>query len=176
MAANGRFVGPASLVSSPGPVPATGSCQTTADCLPSVYGFIVILTTLGKLMAEKAQARVMSLDQLEFTPRFEYGDQAQVAALVGAEDGSKLGVGLVRMTQAEIPWTIKYDEFVLVLEGTFTVTTESGDLTARAMEAIWLPAGTSLTYRGDKVLLLYAIHPTDWSSQDHSGEAAANSR
>lgn len=46
-------------------------------------------------MSTKSPPRVMSLDQLGFVPRFEYGDQAQVAPLCGADDGSKLGVGLL---------------------------------------------------------------------------------
>ncbi len=108
----------------------------------------------------------MSLDQLNFAPRFEYGEQAQVAPLCGADDGSKLGVGVVRLTNASIPWTIKYDEFVLVLEGTFTVKMDDQELIASANQAIWLPAGTRLTYHSDSALLLYAIHPTDWASRE----------
>jgi len=117
-------------------------------------------------MNSKALPRVMKLKDADYVPRFEYGDQAQVAQLCGADDGSKLGVGLVRISNASIPWTIKYDEFVLVLEGQFTIKTETDVLTASAMESIWLPAGTKLTYVGDNALLLYAIHPTDWASVD----------
>jgi len=117
-------------------------------------------------MNKKSPARVMSLDQLVFAPRFEYGDQAQVAQLCGADDGSKLGVGLVRLTKADIPWTIKYDEFILVMEGTFTVKLADQELEASANQAIWLPAGTKLTYQGDNALLLYAIHPTDWATRE----------
>jgi len=116
-------------------------------------------------MTDKSAARVMSLSDLDFTPRFEYGDQAQVAQLCGADDGSKLGVGLVMLSQASIPWTIKYDEFILVLEGTFAVVTDVEELTAKVMQAMWLPAGTRLTYRSDEALLLYAIHPTDWANR-----------
>ena len=113
----------------------------------------------------KSAPRVINLADVPFVPRFEYGDQAQVASLCGADDGSKLGVGLVRLQSASIPWTIKYDEFVLVLEGRFTVITDAEKLTASSMEAIWLPAGTQLTYVSEKALLLYAIHPTDWATQ-----------
>jgi len=117
-------------------------------------------------LTSKSAPRVIKLKDAEFSPRFEYGDQAQVAQLCGADDGSKLGVGIVRMSKSAIPWKIKYDEFILVLEGTITITTEDDELKASAMEAIWLPAGTSLTYISDKALLLYAIHPTDWATRD----------
>lgn len=51
-------------------------------------------------MSDKSPPRVMTLSEASFVPRFEYGDQAQVAQLCGADDGSKLGVGLVRMKNA----------------------------------------------------------------------------
>ena len=71
----------------------------------------------------KAAPRVMRFRDADFRPRFEYGDQAQAANLCGEADGSELGSGLVRLTNARIPWTIKYDEVVLVLEGALTIQT-----------------------------------------------------
>ena len=62
-------------------------------------------------------ARVVPFDQLEFRPRFEYGQMAKVAEVVGAGDGSRLGTGFARFIDAEIPWTVKYEEVILVLDG-----------------------------------------------------------
>jgi len=121
-------------------------------------------------MVSKSAPRVMKFEDAKFTPRFEYGDQAQVAQLCGAHDGSMLGVGFVRLTKSSIPWKIKYDEFILVLEGTITITTDNDELTAQAMESIWIPAGTSLTYISDQALLLYAIHPTDWATLNETSK------
>jgi ethanolamine utilization protein EutQ len=115
-------------------------------------------------MVEKSAPRLMRFTDAEFSPRFEYGDQAQVAALCGAENGTRLGAGLVRLTGASIPWTIKYDELIHVLEGAFTVETAGGTLTARARDSIWLPAGTRLTYQSEQALLFYAIYPADWAA------------
>lgn len=111
----------------------------------------------------KADPRVMRPGEMTFAPRFAYGDQAQVAVACGPGDGTELGCGYVRMSGAEIPWTIKYDEIVLVLEGSITIRTEAGDLTAGAHDSIWLPAGTELTYFSENALLFYAIHPANWA-------------
>jgi ethanolamine utilization protein EutQ len=116
---------------------------------------------------EKSAPRLMKRADASFQPRFEYGDQAQAAHLCGTEDGSKLGAGLVRLTKAQIPWTIKYDEIILVLEGTFTVRTDTDVLTAGAFDSIWLPAGTALTYEAEEALLFYAIQPADWATQSN---------
>ena len=113
----------------------------------------------------KSAPRVMKWQNAEFKPRFEYGDQAQAAHLCGDADGSELGAGLVRLTKARIPWAIRYDEIILVLEGTLKINTEDRVLIADAMDSIWLPANTKLTYEADDALLFYAIHPANWASE-----------
>ena len=68
-------------------------------------------------MTDTAPARVIPFEDLSFAPRFDYGHMAKVTEVVGAGDGSMLGTGFGRFTDAEIPWTVKYDEVRLVLEG-----------------------------------------------------------
>ena len=115
-------------------------------------------------MTSKAKARVATFLAAEFQPRFEYGHMAQAAVITGKDgDGTKLGSGFARMTDAEIPWTVKYDEVILVLEGQLTVRTSDGDLTAGPMDCIWLPDGTELTYIAENALVFYAIEPANWS-------------
>ena len=59
------------------------------------------------MSTEKSPVRVAGFDDIEFAPRFEYGEMAEVC---GADDGSELGVGWGRLRDARIPWTIRYDE------------------------------------------------------------------
>ena len=107
--------------------------------------------------------RVVRFDDLDFAPRFAYGDQAAVTEVTGAGDGTQLGTGLARFTKAEIPWTVQYDEVILVIEGELTVRTEAGDLKAGPRDCIWLPKGTKLLYVSESALVFYAIHPSNWS-------------
>jgi len=113
----------------------------------------------------KSPARVVTRSDLTFHPRFAFGHMAQVAEVCGAGDGSKLGTGFVRMTNADIPWTTGYDEVVMVLEGQITIRTDQGDLVAGPQDSIWLPAGTKLTYIAESALVFYAIEPTDWADK-----------
>lgn len=112
----------------------------------------------------KSPPRLIEHSSLSFIPRFEYGDQAQVASVCGTDDGTKLGAGFVQMSGAEIPWTIKYDEVIHVLKGSFTIRTGDEELKAKAGDCIWLPAGTELTYVSESALLFYAIQPADWAA------------
>ena len=59
--------------------------------------------------ADKSPVRLQRFDELEFVPRFEYGDMAESAELCGLTDGTRLGTGFARMKNAHIPWTIQYD-------------------------------------------------------------------
>ena len=69
------------------------------------------------MQSEKSSVRVVRHAQLEFLPRFEYGDMAQVAGVCGDADGSELGVGWGRFEKALIPWTIRYDEVLTIFAG-----------------------------------------------------------
>ena len=113
----------------------------------------------------KSPPRVQRRADLTFTPRFEYGDQAGVAVFCDERDGVELGAGYARMTGARIPWTIRYDETILVVEGALTIHTGDEALEAGPGDSIFLPAGTELVYEAENALLFYAIHPADWASR-----------
>lgn len=107
--------------------------------------------------------KTIKFGQLRFGPRFAYGDQATVVEVTGTGEQTALGTGFARFTNAEIPWTVKYDEVVLVLEGSVTIRTQSGDLEAGPNDCIWLPKNTELTYVSESALVFYAIHPSNWA-------------
>ena len=111
----------------------------------------------------KAAPRAVQFGHLDFTPRFAYGEQATIAEVTGTGDGTVLGIGFVRLTNAKIPWTVTYDEVVLVLEGALTIRTSEGDLEAGPQDCIWLPRNTALTYISKSALVFYAIHPSNWA-------------
>jgi len=108
-------------------------------------------------------ARRIGFDDLEFTPRFAYGEQAGVVEVTGTGDGTVLGTGFARFTEAEIPWTVRYDEVILVLEGAVTIRTPEGDIDAGPRDCLWLPKDTALTYIADSALVFYTIHPANWA-------------
>ena len=108
-----------------------------------------------------AEARRIGFDTLAFAPRFAHGDMGQVVEVTGTGEGTVLGTGFARFTDARIPWTVRYDEVLLVLEGRVTVRTAQGDLEAGPRDCVWLPEGTELTYVSESALVFYAIHPAD---------------
>jgi len=106
---------------------------------------------------------VVPFDKLEFTPRFEFGHMVKVTEVIGAGDGAQLGTGFGRFSNAEITWTVTYEEVLLVLEGELTLRTAEGDMVAGPQDCIWLPSGTELTYIAESALVFYAIQLCNWA-------------
>ena len=109
--------------------------------------------------AKKARPKVIRFEDVSFKPRFAYGDQADIGNVTGAEQGAAFGYGFARMTNAKIPWTITYDEILLIVSGVLRVRTGGKVLEAGPGDSIWLPAGTELVYECESCLMAYAIHP-----------------
>jgi len=113
-------------------------------------------------MTAANRARSIEFADLAFAPRFAYGDQAQVVEVTGSGTGTPLGTGFARFRKAEIPWTVGYDEVILVLEGHLTVRMPDRTVEAGPRDCVWLPNGTDLTYIAEDALVFYAIHPANW--------------
>jgi len=120
------------------------------------------MQSIIQMTHDKAATRLVRFDELEFAPRFEYGEMAQVAGICGADDGTELGTGWGRMTNAYIPWTIKYDEVLTVFEGVLKLHANGEVHELYARDCIWLPKGTELIYEAESALIHFAIHPSNW--------------
>ncbi|MFC0278720.1 ethanolamine utilization protein EutQ [Falsigemmobacter intermedius] len=118
---------------------------------------------------EKTPPRVARFADLSFAPRFAYPEMCEVTEVAGLADRSELAGGFARFRAAEIPWQVRYDELILVLEGQFSVETPEGVLSAGPRDTIWLPAGTPVTYRAEDALVFYSLQPASWASAE--GEA-----
>jgi ethanolamine utilization protein EutQ len=114
----------------------------------------------------KTPPRVVHFDDLQFAPRFEYGDMAKVAGVCGAEDGTELGCGWGRLTNARIPWTIRYDEVLTVFEGVLRLHANGKVHRLEARDCIWLPNGSELIYEADSALVHFAITPSNWQQSE----------
>ncbi len=110
----------------------------------------------------RSPARLRHFSDLEFVLRFEYGHMAEAAEICGSNDGSSLGGGFARLHKAHIPWTIQYDEMLILIEGELRVHVGAEIFRLQPRDSLWLPAGTELIYQADRALVAYAIHPANW--------------
>lgn len=82
---------------------------------------------------------------------------------------TQLGGGYMRFAKhAEFPdWTLTYDEVLFVHKGELEVASDRGRVTAHPGEAILIPKGAKVTYRGRAGTLgFFVLWPFDWDKKN----------
>ena len=85
---------------------------------------------------------------------------------------TQLGGGYMRFaTDAEFPgWTVTYDEVLFVQRGELEVASDGGSIKAHPGEAILIPKGAKVTYRGrGGTLAFFVLWPFDWDKKARTG-------
>jgi len=91
-------------------------------------------------------------------------ERASICRLVGTEESETMGAGIAYFDGATIPWTVLYDEVIVVLEGEFDLTVGSDIIHAQAGDVIWIPEKSPLVYSGKRAKVFYALYPVNWKS------------
>ena len=81
---------------------------------------------------------------------------------------TQLGGGYMKFTEdAEFAdWTLKYDEVLFVQTGELEIESEGESLKAKAGEAILIPDGAKVTYRGKAGTVgFFVLWPFDWDKK-----------
>jgi ethanolamine utilization protein EutQ len=92
----------------------------------------------------------------------------ELARVITSAGSTQLGGGYMRFAQdAEFAdWTLTYDEVLFVQAGELTVVSESGNTVARAGEAILIPKGAKVSYRGRAgTVSFFVLWPFDWNKK-----------
>ncbi len=99
-------------------------------------------------MAVQAKVKLLTDHDIPFE---ELVPGLQLARAITNAGSTQLGGGYMRFTQdAEFAgWTLTYDEVLFVQAGQLTVASDAGSTVARAGEAILIPKGAKVTYRGE---------------------------
>jgi ethanolamine utilization protein EutQ (cupin superfamily) len=81
---------------------------------------------------------------------------------------TQLGGGYMKFTKdSEFPdWTLKYDEVLFVQAGELEVVSGGKSIKAHAGEAILIPDGEKVTYRGKAGTVgFFVLWPFDWNKE-----------
>jgi ethanolamine utilization protein EutQ (cupin superfamily) len=98
-----------------------------------------------------------------FTPR-----GSSTHEQVGARNGTSIAGGVVFFKDAEIPFTLWYDELLIchAVEESFHIVVDNQPRQLAPGDMIWLPAGTSLIYRSKgTATAFWAVTPPDWADR-----------
>ena len=110
-------------------------------------------------MGTSGVTRVTSNDELTWYRRHQ--QDLLLADAVDVSTGALMTVGFARYGAGETnPWTVTYDEALIITKGRFTVESAGAEQTAGPGEVIYLRTGTELRYRADEATeLVYVTHP-----------------
>jgi ethanolamine utilization protein EutQ (cupin superfamily) len=92
----------------------------------------------------------------------------ELARAITSAGSTQLGGGYMRFaSDAEFPdWTLTYDEVLFVQTGELTVVSDGRSTVARAGEAILIPKGAKVTYRGRAgTVSFFVLWPFDWNKK-----------
>lgn len=113
-------------------------------------------------MAEEPRVKLLTDGDLPFS---ELVPGLELSRAITHAQTTQLGGGYMRFSKdAEFAdWTLKYDEVLFVQEGELSISGESGTVTAHAGEAILIPKGAKVTYRGRAGTVgFFVLWPFDW--------------
>jgi ethanolamine utilization protein EutQ len=86
--------------------------------------------------------------------------------LVSLEESPRLGAGVMEMKGTSFPWTLRYDEFDYILEGTLDIKVNGRTVRASAGDVLYIPMNSSIEFSAPQyVKFFYVTYPADWSNQ-----------
>lgn len=92
------------------------------------------------------------------------GKNIGLTDVIGAEDGSNMGVGYMGWENAFFPWTLCYDEVNVVLEGELHVKTASGTSIGKPGDVIFIPKNSTVEFgTPTHVRYVYITYPAEWA-------------
>lgn len=96
-----------------------------------------------------------------FEPFRTVGDGHQsVCEWVGPKDGASYQAGIATLEHIRIAdYVFSFDDFLFVLEGSITITDETGPTTLTPGQAVFIPKGTRVTLEvPDRLVWTYVAH------------------
>jgi ethanolamine utilization protein EutQ len=89
------------------------------------------------------------------------GARVDAFPLVTPEMSNSFGMNFSVFKDCSIDWTVNYDEALHCVEGEIDIVIDGKSHVLGPRDSIWLPAGTSLTYRATNATVLAIYSPVN---------------
>ncbi len=95
--------------------------------------------------------------------RFEQ-DGVALKDLATLEEAPRMGAGIMEVDNTAFEWTLTYDEWDYVIEGTLEIVIDGRVVTGNAGDVIYIPAGSHIQFRSrnGKARYFYTVYPANW--------------
>ncbi len=79
------------------------------------------------------------------------------------EEAPRMGCGIMELDHTSFEWTLTYDEYDMVIEGTLEIEIDGRVLTAGPNEILYIPKNSHIHFQTpDKARYAYFVYPADW--------------
>ncbi len=99
------------------------------------------------------------------TGPFEGREDVRVMDLVTLEEAPRMGAGMMELLdKADFEWTLTYDEYDYVIEGTLEIVLDSGKvLRGEPGDILYIPKNTHIHFRTpSSTRYAYFVYPANW--------------
>lgn len=86
--------------------------------------------------------------------------------IVTLEEAPRMGAGIMEIDHTSFEWTLTYDEYDVVFEGTLEIEIDGRVVTGHPGDIIYIPKGSHIHFQSPgKTRYAYFVYPADWQSQ-----------
>lgn len=99
------------------------------------------------------------------TERFEQ-DGVGLKDIVTLEEAPRMGAGIMELDHTDFEWTLSYDEYDYIIEGTLELEIDGNVISGKAGDILYIPKNSHIHFRTpDFTRFAYFVYPADWQSQ-----------
>lgn len=115
----------------------------------------------GVIKIDVPKTRVNACDRMDTG---KAGDQVYTHDLFSLSESPRLGCGIMEMEDTTFDWTLNYDEIDYIIDGTLTIITDRGHVSAGPGEIILIPKNSKIQFSvTGKARFIYVTYPADWA-------------
>ena len=82
------------------------------------------------------------------------------------EEAPRMGAGVMELNHACLEWTLTYDEYDVVLDGTLEINIDGRIVSGQRGDIIYIPKGSHIIFQTPSTArFAYFVYPADWQSQ-----------
>lgn len=84
--------------------------------------------------------------------------------VVTLEEAPRMGCGVMELDHTSFEWTLTYDEYDVVFEGTLEIEIDGRIITGKPGDIIYIPKGSHIHFQTpDKARYAYMVYPANWA-------------
>ncbi len=120
-----------------------------------------------EFIKERDQSGVLKVDakSVRCEP-FNGREDVRLKDIVTLEESPRIGAGIMELDHADFPWTLTYDEFDYIIEGTLEIEIDGRVISGGPGEIIHIPKNSAIHFRSPGFTrFAYFVDPADWENQ-----------